>query len=257
MKFTLDITKSLEANASHYYEKAKRLKKKIEGTDKAIAEAQRQLAELQKTHETKAEKKESLVQKEWYEKFRWFFTSDGFLVIGGRDATSNEIVIKKHTEKDDKVFHTDMVGSPFFVLKAQGRQPTPEAIRQAADATVTFSKAFKLGRQSDKVFMADPEQLTKTAKSGEYVPKGGFVTLGKLAYIENKVNLALGNKEGHIMAGPVEAIKEQCPAYVQVVQGSDKPSKTAKTIHHRIGGSLDDVSRALPSGTFKIIDNKV
>jgi len=49
------------------------------------------------------------INKEWYEKFRWFISSDDFLILGGRDATSNEIVIKKHTEKNDLVFHR-----PFF-----------------------------------------------------------------------------------------------------------------------------------------------
>ena len=57
------------------------------------------------------------IKREWYEKFRWFISSEGFLVIGGRDATSNEIVIKKHADKNDLVFHTDIKGSPFHLSK--------------------------------------------------------------------------------------------------------------------------------------------
>ena len=57
------------------------------------------------------------IERKWYEKFRWFESSDGFLVIGGRDATSNEIVVKKHVEPNDVVFHADVQGAPFFVIK--------------------------------------------------------------------------------------------------------------------------------------------
>ena len=31
------------------------------------------------------------LHKEWYEKFRWFYSSEGFLCIGGRDSTTNDI----------------------------------------------------------------------------------------------------------------------------------------------------------------------
>ena len=53
-------------------------------------------------------------KREWYEKFHWFFSSEGFLCVGGKDATSNEVIIKKHLEKNDLVLHTDMAGSPLL-----------------------------------------------------------------------------------------------------------------------------------------------
>ena len=34
-------------------------------------------------------------KKNWYERYRWFTTSDEFLAIGGRDAASNSAVIRK------------------------------------------------------------------------------------------------------------------------------------------------------------------
>jgi hypothetical protein len=174
------------------------------------------------------------------------------LVLGGRDATSNEILIKKHTEPNDLVFHTDMVGSPFFVIKTENKIPSKATISEAADATITFSRAFKLGLSTNKVFMAKPKQLTKEAKAGEYVPKGGFITKGKLEYLDNKINLAVGNYNNKIMAGPLESIKSNCKDYVILEQGQEKPSKIAKTIQHKIQGDIDDIMRALPTGTFKV-----
>src|SRR3989338_1378632 len=125
-KLTLDLTKSVEENASDYFEKAKKIKKKIKGAEDALKQHIRKLNELEAKQEKSdaEEAKKSEVQqrkKEWYEKFRWFLSSDGFLVVGGRDATSNEVVVKKHMEKGDLVFHTDMAGSPFFIIKAEGK----------------------------------------------------------------------------------------------------------------------------------------
>src|SRR4029077_7497743 len=78
-------------------------------------------------------------KREWYERYRWFITSDGHLAIGGRDASSNSSVIRKHLEKDDKVFHAEIVGSPFFILK-NSSDDTISSITETALATVCFSR---------------------------------------------------------------------------------------------------------------------
>ncbi len=255
-RLELDLKKSVEENASSYYEKIKKLKKKVEGAQDALSDSYSKLKKLQQDKEEVLKElqkpKQEKPKQEWYEKFRWFISSEGFLLIGGRDATSNEIIIKKHTEKNDLVFHTDMIGSPFFVIKTEGKKPGKATIKEAADATVTFSRAFKLGIQTTPTFMARPEQLTKEAPTGEYVPKGGFVTKGKLEYIDNSINLAIGSFQNKIMAGPLEAVKKNCRDHIRLEQGKEKPGKIAKTIQYRIKGDLDDIIRALPAGTFKI-----
>lgn len=257
MKIELDIKKNVERNAEVYFNKAKKLKKKLEGALKAIEESKKKLKKLGKQKKIDDEKQldkkqKKTTKKEWYEKFRWFISSDGFLVLLGRDATTNEILIKKYTEKNDLVLHTDMAGSPFTVIKADNKEISEKTIKEAADATVTFSRAWKLGLTSTPTFMAKPEQLTKEAPAGEYVPKGGFITKGKLEYIENKINLAIGIKDGKIMAGPLEGIKKNCEKYVEVGQGREKTSKIAKQIQYKLKGDLDEVIRALPAGGCEI-----
>ncbi len=255
-RITLDINQSLEQNASLYYDKAKKIKKKIEGAKGALEETKKKIKKLEKEKAKEDKEKEQIkitkTKKEWYEKFRWFVSSEGFLVIGGRDATTNEIIVKKHTDKDDLVFHTDMVGSPFFVIKADNKKISEKTIKEAADATATFSRAWKLGLQSSSVFYCKPEQLTKEAPPGEYIPRGGFVTKGKLNYVENKINCAIGIYEGKIMAGPLESIKKNCEKYIEIEQGKEKASSIAKYIQKKIGGNLDDIVRVLPSGGCKV-----
>ena len=257
-KLVLDLTKSIDGNASVYFEKAKKTKKKIEGAESALNENIKKMLELEAKKE-KIESERSNQQKlkerkqEWYEKFRWFVSSEGLLVIGGRDATSNEVVIKKHTEPDDLVFHTDMAGSPFFVVKSEGKRIGEKTKEEAADATCTFSRVWKLGLQTSPVFYVAPEQVSKKTKAGEYMGKGAFMIYGKTDYTNNKINLAVGMaKTQQIMSGPIDAIKAHCEKFVVLEQGNEKASSVAKYIKHKIGGTIDEIIRALPSGGFKV-----
>ncbi|HLC95865.1 MAG TPA: NFACT RNA binding domain-containing protein [Candidatus Nanoarchaeia archaeon] len=257
----IDLHKSVEENASVYYEKAKKIKKKIEGAIHALQESESKLKKLEKDH-TKEQEELSKVTvarpKEWYEKFRWFITSTGFFVIGGRDATTNEIIVKKHTDADDLVFHTDLAGSPFFVIKRKlivPPYPSPpptiddKTLREVADATVSYSRTWRLGLSNSPVFYVKPDQVSKEAKAGEYLVKGAFMINGKTNYVDNKINCAIGIlSDGKIMGGPVEAVKAHCNKYVPVIQGRDKASKVAKFIQKKIGGTLDEIIAVLPSG---------
>ena len=257
-KLVLDLAKSIEENAAAYFEKAKKIKKKIEGAEKALNDSIRKLHELElKKEKITIEKSKQAKLKErkqeWYEKFRWFISSDGFLAVGGRDATSNEIVVKKHTESNDLVFHTDMAGSPFFVVKSGGKLIGEKTKEEAADATCTFSRAWKLGLQTSSVFYVSPDQVSKKTKAGEFMGKGAFMIYGKTNYIGNKVNLAVGiTKNMQIMSGPFDAVKANCDKYVVLIQGDEKASAVAKYIKHKINGSIDEIIRALPSGEFRV-----
>lgn len=249
MKINLDIKKSVEENAEEYFEKAKKSRKKLEGAKEALKMSYKR---LHKVHQKEFELEEKALKKvrkrEWFEKFHWCVSSDGFLMIGGNDATTNEIVVKKHSQKGDIIFHTDMAGSPFVVVKNEGKDISESAIQEAADFTAGYSKAWKKGLSTLEVFYVEPDQVSKEAEAGEYMPKGAFMIRGDTTYITPKMSLAVGIYEDKVMAGPIAAIKENCDKYVEVVQGDNKTSDVAKKIQHKIGGDLDDIIRALPAG---------
>ena len=259
-RLVLDLKKSIEENASDYFEKAKKIKKKIKGAETALKQSIKKLNDLNKKKEKislEEEKKKAFTErkKEWYEKYRWFISSDNFLVLGGRDVTSNEVLIKKNTDKNDLVLHTDMAGSPFFVIKSDNKKIPESTIKEAADATCTFSRTWKLGLQTTDVFYVKPEQVSKKTKAGEYMGKGALMIYGKTNYIENKVNLAIGiTKDRAIMSGPLEAIIKNCKNFVTLIQGNEKVSSIAKKINHKLGKNLDldEIIRALPAGNFKL-----
>ncbi len=264
VQIAIDITKGLEENASLYFEKAKKAKKKLEGAKEALERAQAKLKDLvekelkdEYDQEAIAAEKEAQAERakpQWYEKFRWFMTSEGMLVVGGRDATSNEIVIKKHADKNDVVFHTDMAGSPFFVIKTKGETPSEACLNEVANAVFTFSRALKLGLSTANVFWVKPDQVTKQAQPGEFLPKGAFMIRGKTNYLFPSFDLAIGvTEEGRIMAGPKAGVTKHCEK-VLVLEQADKVkvSDTAKKIKAELGGDLDTIIRALPSAGVRI-----
>jgi predicted ribosome quality control (RQC) complex YloA/Tae2 family protein len=271
MIITLDTKRNVEQNAAMYYEAAKKAKKKLRGAREALARAERELeAELERKGKKEGVLESGMAGKpggraakrgkkpEWFEKLRWFVSSEGFLCVGGRDATTNEIVIKKHMQPDDIVFHTEMAGSPFFLVKTgsqDGKEPGEATIREAAIATASFSRAWKLGVAYAEVYHVRPEQVTKSAMPGEYVPKGAFMIYGKKNMMNAELKLAVGiDAEGRLMCGPVAALEKNCRDDVKILQGNGRASDAAKIIEKKLGlkNSADEIIRALPSGGFKV-----
>ncbi len=263
MKLKLYVDKSLEKNAEVYFEKAKKLKKKLVGARKALEESRRKLDELtskkdseeKRFEEEKIKKeKEAAKIKRWHEKFHWFISSEGFLCVGGRDATSNELLIKKHTEKDDLVFHTDLAGSPFFIIKNPEKKDIGKStIEEPATATASYSRAWKQGINVTDVYYITSEQVSKTPQSGEHMGKGAFMIYGKRNYLRPRLEIAIGmTKDEELMAGPVEAIRKNCAKYVVVIQGKNKKGEISKKIRAKIGGELDDIIAGLPNGGIDI-----
>jgi predicted ribosome quality control (RQC) complex YloA/Tae2 family protein len=200
--------------------------------------------------------------KEWYEKFRWFFTTDGRLAVGGRDAQSNTLLIKKHMLEGDVAYHADLFGSPFFILKGGSEQSADEQ-RQVAKATVAFSSAWKTGLAAADAFWVLPEQVSSTAPSGEFLAKGSFAIRGKKNFAtKNPVEISIGlDAKGRVVAGPEEALIKATRAHVTLIPSREKSSDTAKKVLFELKKlygeaaqpSLDDVMRALPAGGGKIV----
>ncbi len=253
MDIEIDLFKSVDENAGKYFDAAKKAKKKLQGAEKALAESRKQLAQLllQETHFMQEEGKrqeQKQRKKEWYEKFHWFISSEEFLCVGGKDATSNEVVIKKHLEKDDLVLHTDMAGSPFFIIK-NGQQAGETTIEEVAQATAIYSRAWKLGHGTADVFYVKPEQVSKEARPGEFMAKGSFMIYGKTNYLHPKLECAIGLVEGQIIGGPAAAVKSRTANLVIVIIGEEKKSSLAKKIRAKLkGGDLDDIIKFLPAG---------
>jgi len=238
LTFSLDLRRTLFENAADFYERGKRAKQKLEGTKTALNDSYKKLEEVKaKIAEAQAAErgkpaeaveelaKRKIKHKEWFEKFRWFTSSDGFLVIAGRDATSNEVLIKKHTDNSDIVFHADIVGAPFVVIKTEGKKPSEQCLREAGEFAAAHSRGWREGFGSVDVYWVKPEQLSKAGTSGESVGHGAFVVRGERNWLRGvALKLAVGvitGKNGAIrfVGGPVSSVKAKTEDYVTIMPG--------------------------------------
>lgn len=265
----IDAKLEIPENAEVYYEKAKKAKRKINGVNIAIEKTKKEIEKAKSKKEIEMERvtlPQKRVKKElkWFEKLRWFLSSDGFLVIGGRDANSNEIVVKKYMENNDIYFHSDIHGAPSVIIKSEGREIPETTVNEAASFAASFSSAWAKGFGSQDVYWVRPDQVSKTPQSGEFVKKGAFIIRGTRNYIRAATLLiAVGvvDYEGErLMAGPLDAVKKYTDKYVIIKPGYTKKEALAREIRRRIDEehivTMDDLVRVLPSGKADIVDER-
>jgi predicted ribosome quality control (RQC) complex YloA/Tae2 family protein len=238
--FSLDLTRLIPANAAEYYERAKKAGRKLEGAQKAFFDTRRKIDELQKRLKTEAEAVKAEVpqkrkEKAWFEKFRWFRSSDDFLVLGGKDATTNEILVKKYTEPTDIVFHAEIAGAPFVVIKTEGKTPSEQTMLEAEQVAASYSKAWREMLHAVNVYWVHPDQLSKTPPSGQFLEKGAFIIIGKKNYIRSvplriAIGLLIQENRMSIIGGPPQTVKKQTDVFVELVPGKEKSSVLAKRV---------------------------
>jgi predicted ribosome quality control (RQC) complex YloA/Tae2 family protein len=274
------MQQSLAKASSMLFARAKEMERGNASIEEARAKILAQIEKLRS--ETAAIHKRVIVKeqisREWYERYRWFITTDGLLVIGGRDASSNSALIRKHLTEHDIVFHAEVHGSPFFIIKnAAAFAATQEgtidsSLHQVAQATISFSRAWKDGLSSADAYWVMPEQVKKGAPTGQFLPKGSFVIEGKRNYLKGvELRLAIGimqlNNRETLLCGPEEAIKKRSIFYAVLLQGGMDPMNAAKKVKSEFVKiaddntkiaelikhiSLDEFVRALPAGQSRV-----
>lgn len=284
----LDLRKTIGENANLIYSKGKKAEQKIKGTLEAIDKSKEKMTKLVKEKNSIDDEIVGLVKKRkkaWYEKFRWFHSSNGFLVIGGRDATSNEVIFKSHIQPEDLVFHTNIPGSPLVIVKNPENKEIPElTINEAAIFVGSFSNAWREDWGYIDVWYVNPNQVSKNPPTGEYLSKGSFMISGKKNVIKNaKTELGIGLEIEEsktdtvgderviflkVLCAPLSAIKTQVSHLIKIKPSKDGLSKgkLAKEIKSILIKHSDDLSKkwikllkedeiilSLPSGTSIII----
>ncbi|WP_066416755.1 ribosome rescue protein RqcH [Halorubrum aethiopicum] len=306
----LEADDGVEVNADRLYREAKRIEEKKAGAEEAIESTRR---ELEAVKERKAEweaadeddgggspedgedgegdgddepyetdwlSRSSIPIRspdDWYERFRWFHTSTGYLVIGGRNADQNEELVKKYMGNHDRFFHTQAHGGPVTLLKAAGPSESAdpvdfseETLREAAQFAVSYSSDWKDGRGAGDAYMVEPDQVSKTPESGEYIEKGSFVIRGDRTYFEDvPCRVAVGvqcEPVTRAIGGPPSAITERAATSVTLEPGmyaqNDAAMMVYRTLKERFAdqsfvrkvASADRLQEFLPPGGSDLVD---
>lgn len=254
MEIEIDLSKTIEENATMYYNKSKDARKTIVGLHKALEVAVKKSISKEEKKLVKIER-----SQKWFEQFRWFFSSDGFLVVGGKDAKSNENVVKKRMKENDVYFHAEVYGAPHCFIQSQGKSIPITTMNEAAQFAVTFSKAWEQNILIADAYSVKPEQVSKTARPGEYLPTGAFMIYGERNWFKKTpLSCAIGFlKEGTLMSGPVSAIKKNCKFFVELKQGRVEKNKAAvklKKIFEKKGYVFpqEKYLSLIPNGGFEL-----
>jgi len=205
--------------------------------------------------------------KKWYEKFHWFISTEGVLVIGGRDATQNEILVKKYLDENEVFMHADIHGASVVIVK--GLEFGERTLDEAAVFAAAYSNAWKLGFYSVDVFWVYGRQVSKKPPSGQYLRKGSFMIYGKRNYIRKvPVQLSLGmvSEEGSfsLLIAPPAVVKSKCRDYIVLSPGSVNKNDFVKTLAKflsllktkgiRVEFDVNELLERLPRGGFRIVE---
>jgi len=182
----IDFRDSATSNAERRFRESKDSARKLEGLSGALKETEAKLREAREGL-TKIPKQTTLkaMKKEWYEKFRWLRSSDNLLMIGGRDSTQNEILVKKHLGQRDIFVHGDIPGGSTVLIKAENMEVAETSKREAVSFAVSYSRAWGAGLAAADGYWVLPGQVSKTPPTGEYLGKGAFMIYGTKNYIRN------------------------------------------------------------------------
>jgi predicted ribosome quality control (RQC) complex YloA/Tae2 family protein len=307
-RIDVDASMGVEKNADRRYTEAKRIEEKKEGAQAAIENTREDLEAVKQRREEwdaadgdesdgpggeradgddeDAENVDWLSRasipirssEHWYEEYRWFHTSDDFLVIGGRNADQNEELVKKYMDGGDKFFHAQAHGGPVTILKATGpSEPArdvefPDAtLAEAAQFALSYSSVWKEGKYADDVYMVDPDQVSKTPESGEYLEKGGFAVRGDRTYFEDvAASVAVGIKcepDTRVIGGPPAAIESDVETSIELEPGRYAQNDMAKMCYRefkerfadasfvRNVASPDLIQEFLPPGGSRIVED--
>lgn len=270
-KIRTDFNASLQSIASVLFTEAKRQSAAVKSIEEIKKKTEKKIEKIKNRSEVEKDSisVSEVRKKNWFERYRWFFTSDGVLAIGGRDAPSNSAVVRKHLGSNDKVFHAEIFGSPFFILKDKS-DPPAESLNEVAHATVCFSRAWREGMYGASAYWVNPEQVKKSAPSGQFLPKGSFTIEGQRNYVKvSTMKLAVGiiqHEDDYLLTcGPIEPIKDKSVCYAIIEPNGLGMVDVAKKIRLEFAKinedivkqyNIDDFVRVLPAGESQVKEVK-
>ncbi len=259
-EIVLDYTKSIDANASDLYAIGKDEAQRAANAEAALKESEEEMAKREADFtkkKTLAAGRAKPTKRFWFESYKWFITSEGRLVLAGRDVKSNDAVVKKHMKEKDLYAHADIHGAPSIVVK-EGLQATPDEMREACWFALAHSKAWTAGSPEGGAFWTYPDQVSKTPDAGQFVPRGAFIIRGKRNW-EYHIPLEMGIGEidyqgsRKVMCAPTPVIEKACQRYVIIKPSKEKSPHLNGEIAKLFSVPEEEISSIVPPGPASIV----
>lgn len=189
-----------------------------------------------------------------YRNYRWFYTSSGKLVVGGKSKEQNELVLRNFLNPKYIVVHTSETGSPFMII--QSENSNQQDIKEAAIFCACFSKSWKSAKKNEKinihVFKGDQIYKTKDMKTGTFGVKGNIKSL------KVKPELALVFQKNRLRAVPKtnKIKKEEILAEIKTgkLSKEEASEKILRIIKNKFNFQIskEEIMQVIPSDKLNV-----
>lgn len=278
----VDLSLTAHANVASYYELKKKYSDKarrtLESNDKALAAAESKiLLKLQKIQHqsSKAASGGDRTRKPyWFEKFHWFISSENYLVVSGRDAQQNELLVKRYLRKGDIYVHAELHGAASTIIKNNNPSESIPlmTLSEAGQACVARSAAWD-AKVATSAYWVYPDQVSKTAPSGEYLTTGSMMIRGRKNYLASQplvmgigwlFKLEEGSIAAHIgeraprslVIGDIPSERGTCEAPVDVHNDFEDSKKAPTALEAFLDSSLQQTEQYSITSSARVPKSK-
>ncbi|CCF57321.1 hypothetical protein KAFR_0C03290 [Kazachstania africana CBS 2517] len=177
---TIDLSLSSYANASQYFNSKKDSAEKQKKMEKHMAKAMTNIENrIDQQLKKKLRESHTVLKKirkpYFFEKYNWFISSEGYLVMTGKSALENDQIYMKYIEDDD-IFMSTSFGSKAWIKNPDRGEIPPNTLMQAGIFCASSSKAW-----SNKVVCSPKwcyaRNITKFTQDGSIVAETGEFVL--------------------------------------------------------------------------------
>jgi predicted ribosome quality control (RQC) complex YloA/Tae2 family protein len=187
----IDLSMTAWANSTEYFDQKKTAASKedrtLQASTRALKSHEKKVTEdLKKGLKQEKEILRPVRKQQWFEKFIYFISSDGYLVLGGKDAQQNEIIYRRFLRKGDVYVHADLKGAMPMIIKNKPDTPDapipPSTLSQAGNLCICTSDAWD-SKAVMSAWWVRSDQVSKTGQTGEFLPAGMFNVKGKKEFL--------------------------------------------------------------------------
>ncbi len=269
----LSITKPLKETYISLVTRLGRLRKKLKRIEKSIRDVENRIKGKELEIASIKSRRILYLRSDWFTRYHWIITSNGYLAIGGIDSQQNEKIVRKYLSDSDIFLHAEIHGGSAFILKCNGLLPPQKDLMEVATLAASYSKAWREGMATVDVYWVWGRQVSKSPPPGQYLPKGSFMVYGKRNYIKGvKLELAVGvevinDKYYRVIAGPEELVSNRSKAYAMLTPGASSKEEVVEQImkflkdvlgaKYRLEGDLLTAIRHAVPGPSDIVKKKI
>ena len=198
---------------------------------------------------------QEIVKRAWFQRYRWFFTADDMIAIGGRDSSSNSAVIRKHLEKERQGVPRGGLRLPVLHPEGFGGGDAGRTER-GGPCDGVFQQGVEGGDVRDERILGDARPESKRRRrAGSSCQRAPLSSRGRENFVKiASLKLAVGivrYNDGHVLTcGPPGPVKRQSVCYAVIEPASGDMAEAGKKVKWEFTKVHEEEAKAIPLDEF-------